>query len=102
MRYQYHKLNSIFSNLNAESVVPADQACRVAETRECPQNHFRCNDTGRCIPTVWVCDGDKDCKDGSDEARGVLCAQAEPCMPGDFHCLNNKCISRVSRGSGVV
>lgn len=32
----------------------------------CLPNHFRCN-SGACIMNSWVCDGYKDCSDGSDE-----------------------------------
>lgn len=32
----------------------------------CLPNHFRCN-SGTCIMNSWVCDGYKDCTDGSDE-----------------------------------
>lgn len=36
--------------------------------KPCPKNKFKCDD-GKCIPNVWVCDGDKDCDgDNSDEA----------------------------------
>lgn len=68
----------------------------VSVTRECPLDHFRCNDTGRCIPHVWVCDGEKDCTDGSDEAPTSECYETSKCLPNTFHCLNNMCISRVS------
>ena len=30
---------------------------------ECPDEQIRCD--GKCIPQVWMCDGDKDCEDGN-------------------------------------
>ncbi|MFD3745440.1 hypothetical protein [Nocardia sp. NPDC058633] len=35
-------------------------------TLSCEQNEFSC-DNDRCVQRQWLCDGDDDCGDGSDE-----------------------------------
>jgi Low-density lipoprotein receptor domain class A len=36
--------------------------------RFCPNNEILCHNGEMCIPSDWICDGSKDCHDGSDEA----------------------------------
>jgi len=36
------------------------------DKRKCSDKEFRCSD-GSCIAEHWYCDGDSDCKDGTDE-----------------------------------
>jgi hypothetical protein len=32
----------------------------------CPKNQFKCSND-KCIPSVWVCDGDNDCGDNTGQ-----------------------------------
>ena len=42
----------------------------VAAPVTCSEAEFLCDD-GHCILKRWLCDGEHDCKDGSDEKDGV-------------------------------
>ena len=44
----------------------------------CSNDEFECNVLPWCIPNVWVCDGDNDCKDNSDE---VVCEPTTTAPP---------------------
>jgi deleted-in-malignant-brain-tumors protein 1 len=56
----------------------------------CVENQFACHDGTRCIADTWVCDGDRDCDDGSDETN---CGTnpAGSCLAGQLAC-DNVCI----------
>jgi hypothetical protein len=41
-----------------------------AET-QCEEDQFKCNSSGSCVSMNLICDGKKDCPDGSDEADEI-------------------------------
>lgn len=52
---------------------------------KCSAEQFKCNNSANCIPDVWICDGEVDCPDGSDE---LDCVQ----VCDEFTCNNSVCI----------
>ncbi|KAK3741498.1 hypothetical protein QZH41_002964 [Actinostola sp. cb2023] len=59
--------------------------------RKCKSSQHECDD-GQCIHKRWVCDGDSDCSDGSDEKR---CRNAtQTCKSSQHECNSGKCIHK--------
>ncbi|XP_042746630.1 basement membrane-specific heparan sulfate proteoglycan core protein isoform X4 [Lagopus leucura] len=67
---------------------PPPHGCRPAETP--------CAD-GRCVPRDYLCDGERDCTDGSDEEG---CGTPSPCEPNEFKCRNGHCALKLWRCDG--
>ena len=56
--------------------------------KECPANHYMCKNDN-CIPNVWVCDGDNDCGDNTDELESC---PSRTCEDDQFRCPGGRCI----------
>ncbi|MEE6482445.1 hypothetical protein FKM82_013243 [Ascaphus truei] len=66
------------------------------DPRQCRRDEARCPN-GQCIPRDYLCDGEKDCKDGSDE---LSCGTPSPCEPNEFKCKNGRCALKLWRCDG--
>ncbi|XP_042894167.1 low-density lipoprotein receptor-related protein 2-like [Penaeus japonicus] len=55
-------------------------------------NQFTCEDSKKCIPVSWKCDGTNDCPDGSDEfgcpvtCEEFKCVSESRCILNDWRC----------------
>ncbi|XP_033629378.1 low-density lipoprotein receptor-related protein 1-like isoform X2 [Asterias rubens] len=87
---------------------PGGRRCECADGRKLDNDNLSCNDdpayskpdicdgefeckNGRCVDKIWVCDGDNDCGDLSDEDHD-LCGVVT-CDVDEFACRNSKCIT---------
>ncbi|XP_064610527.1 LOW QUALITY PROTEIN: basement membrane-specific heparan sulfate proteoglycan core protein-like [Liolophura sinensis] len=61
----------------------------------CGRDQSTCQN-GQCIPRAYVCDGERDCRDGSDEENCVRL----PCEPNEYKCNSGKCIMKIWRCDG--
>ncbi|KAK2825049.1 hypothetical protein Q7C36_018976 [Tachysurus vachellii] len=62
----------------------------------CRADQFTCQN-GQCVSQDYVCDGDPDCSDGSDEQK---CGTPSPCEPNEFKCRNGRCALKLWRCDG--
>ncbi|KAL7294867.1 hypothetical protein TKK_0011791 [Trichogramma kaykai] len=66
----------------------------------CTNGQHRCGPPDeKCIPWFWKCDGEKDCRDGSDELGN--CSSTRVCRPGVFQCANKNCVPTITVCDGT-
>ncbi|XP_016375775.1 low-density lipoprotein receptor-related protein 1B-like [Sinocyclocheilus rhinocerous] len=77
-------------HLDKNNVTCSDSAGQ-EEPQQCKNDEFQCRNW-RCIRVNWICDGDDDCLDGSDE-EAHICSN-HSCPVDQFKCPNNHCIPK--------
>lgn len=70
-----------------------------ANSTFCSFDQFECS-SGQCVSYYKVCNGPRDCKDGSDET--VTQCHKHYCPPYAFRCTYGGCIPGSSRCNGVL
>ncbi|XP_009994277.1 PREDICTED: low-density lipoprotein receptor-related protein 2-like [Chaetura pelagica] len=63
----------------------------------CPRTHVACRDGTECVAQEYMCDGEKDCADGSDEdGCAQLCdtpGRPAPCQSHEYPCGLGACLN---------
>ncbi|XP_059048111.1 very low-density lipoprotein receptor isoform X2 [Achroia grisella] len=57
----------------------------------CSLKQFQCKN-GKCIPLSWVCEGENDCGDNSDENIDECKKESRTCTSSEFRCKTGRCI----------
>lgn len=77
-----------------------EESCDSGAGRHCPQDEFQCNNT-LCKPLGWMCDGEDDCGDNSDE-NPEQCVKFQCPPTRQFRCHNDRvCLPVSKRCDGV-
>lgn len=68
---------------------PLSSPCPIhfSDEKACPSKDFQCRN-GRCVAPIFVCDGDDDCGDASDEEK----CSSPTCGQHEFRCNDSECI----------
>ncbi|XP_020811858.1 low-density lipoprotein receptor-related protein 8 isoform X5 [Drosophila serrata] len=78
-----------FLNVSGKIGTPLDISASLSNL--CEEKQFQCS-SGECIPIRFVCDGDSDCRDHSDERLEQCKFIESTCTTEQFRCGNGKCI----------
>ncbi|CAF1467039.1 unnamed protein product [Adineta steineri] len=95
----------LYERISPLEICDGHQACFLNEDEGpcnktlCRYDYWLCK-KGSCIENVRVCDGHKDCPDGSDEEEGIGCHHSV-CGPNKILCPIGQCIDEVKMCDGI-
>ncbi|KFO20943.1 Low-density lipoprotein receptor-related protein 8 [Fukomys damarensis] len=89
--HSFHPVGSYYCALGLEAGVE-ERTRPSVEPVPAHSTQFTCR-SGECIHLGWRCDGDRDCKDKSDEADCLLGA----CRGDEFQCGDGTCVLVIKR-----
>ncbi|XP_037511191.1 low-density lipoprotein receptor-related protein 1 [Rhipicephalus sanguineus] len=74
--------------------ITCHRSANYTEPSRCREGEFECKTNQRCIDKRYLCDGDNDCGDNSDEdsSPSGICEKVT-CQEDQFRCDANRCIS---------
>ncbi|XP_043070815.1 very low-density lipoprotein receptor isoform X4 [Drosophila grimshawi] len=84
-------LNLGFKFLNVSGKIGTPLGIAQSLYAKCDEKQFQCQN-GDCIPIRFVCDGEADCKDHSDEQVEECKFREATCSTDHFRCTNGNCI----------
>ncbi|KQS52260.1 uncharacterized protein Dere_GG12223, isoform H [Drosophila erecta] len=84
-------INMGFKFLNVSGKIGTPLGIGQSLEAKCDEKQFQCH-SGDCIPIRFVCDGDADCKDDSDEQIKECKFIEATCSSDQFRCRNGNCI----------
>lgn len=67
---------------------------------ECKEGFSKCKTNNQCVNKTFICDGDKDCLDGSDE-ESTPNGPCEKKLDCAFICDDNRCLNESQKCDGV-
>ncbi|XP_052738259.1 low-density lipoprotein receptor isoform X2 [Bicyclus anynana] len=82
----FFKTNGVLSS-NTTGAIPGNV---------CSLKQFQCAN-GKCIPMTWVCEGENDCGDNSDENIEECKKESRTCTASEFRCKTGRCIPTLWR-----
>ncbi|CCG28432.1 Basement membrane proteoglycan [Caenorhabditis elegans] len=80
------------ATLSVVSYGPQEVSNGLRQAGQCMADEKACGNN-ECVKNDYVCDGEPDCRDRSDEANCP--AISRTCEPNEFKCNNNKCVQKM-------